>query len=115
MLVDQDYKGHGVKDQKVTIVGKNIKQAGIVLKKLMKRRAAIEPLIGHAKNDGGITRNHLLGKSVDQITALMMAIGFNFIKITRRISSALYYLFLKIFVCCLKWIEINLSVLNLNH
>jgi IS5 family transposase len=90
VFVDQGYKGHGVTDQVVTIVGKNQKNAPPSLKKWMKRRAAIEPLIGHAKNDGGDPRNHLLGKSGDQICALMMAIGFNFRKVAKRLRLALF-------------------------
>mgnify|MGYP001566302728 CR=1 FL=1 len=94
-FVDQGYKAHGVTDQNVTIVGRNQKTAAPSLKRLMKRRAAIEPLIGHAKNDGGDSKNHLLGKTGDQIHALMMAIGFNFRKIARRVSFALYFWILK--------------------
>jgi IS5 family transposase len=112
--VDQGYKGHGVTEQKVTIVGKNMKQAGIAAKKLMKRRAAIEPLIGHAKHDGGSSRNHLLGKTGDQITALMMAIGFNFRKIARRVSSALEFWLLKVFATGFKSIIRPLNLENLN-
>ena len=102
VFVDQGYKGHGVTEQKVTIVGRNQKTAAPSLKRMMKRRAAIEPLIGHAKNDGGSSRNHLLGKSGDQVHALMMAIGFNFRKIARRLASALYLWILRVLAVLMK-------------
>lgn len=100
--VDQGYKGHGVTKQTVTIVGRNQKTAKPSLRRWMKRRAAIEPLIGHAKNDGGDARNHLLGKTGDQICALMMAFGFNFRKIARKVSLAFYFWFVKTFIAKIK-------------
>ncbi len=86
VFVDQGYRGHGVTEIPVHIVGRNQKRATKSLKKWMKRRAAIEPLIGHAKNDGGDPRCHLLGQEGDRMNALLMAIGFNFRKILRRFS-----------------------------
>jgi len=38
----------------------------------MKRRAAIEPIIGHIKNDCGADKNWFLGKQGNQIYALVM-------------------------------------------
>lgn len=87
--VDQGYKKHGVTDCKVTIVGKNQKKAPPSIRKLMRRRSAIEPLIGHAKNDYGFHKNYLKGKLGDEIQALMMAIGFNFRKIAKVVSLRL--------------------------
>jgi IS5 family transposase len=43
----------------------------------MRRRAVIEPIIGHAKNDGLLGRNWLKGRKGDQLNALFAAIGFN--------------------------------------
>ena len=86
VFVDQGYRGHGVTELPVYIVGRNQKRAEKSLKRWMKRRAAIEPLIGHAKNDGGDPRCHLLGQEGDRMNALLMAIGFNFRKILRRFS-----------------------------
>lgn len=114
-FVDQGYKGHGVTEQHVTIVGRNQKTAAPALKRMMKRRAAIEPLIGHAKHDGGSSRNYLLGKSGDQIQALMMAIGFNFRKIARRVSSALYFWILRQFIEWMKSMSSEINIQNLNY
>ena len=112
--MDQGYKGHGITEQKVTIVGRNQKTAAPALKRMMKRRAAIEPLIGHAKNDSGDPRNHLLGKSGDQIHALMMAIGFNFRKIVRRVTSALNFWILRMLTVLMSPPQAVLKVQNLN-
>lgn len=85
-FVDLGYRGHGVAGKTVHVVGRNQKRATPSLRRWMRRRAAIEPLIGHAKNDGGDARNHLLGREGDQMNAILMAVGFNFRKIARRFS-----------------------------
>jgi hypothetical protein len=59
------------------------------LKKLFKRRNAIEPVIGHDKHDHGLERNHLKGKAGDRINALLSGCGFNLRKLLRAFSGAL--------------------------
>ncbi|MEO1391235.1 MAG: IS5 family transposase [Cyanobacteria bacterium J06634_6] len=54
-----------------------------VLKRLVKRRSAIEPVIGHIKHDHALGRNFLKGKRGDRINALMAACGFNLRKLFR--------------------------------
>lgn len=48
------------------------------LKAELKRRSAIEPIIGHLKTDHRMDRNHLKGKNGDRFNVKMAAIGFNF-------------------------------------
>ena len=47
------------------------------LHKLLKRRAAIEPVIGHTKHDHGMHRNYLLGQLGDSINAMLSACAWN--------------------------------------
>jgi len=54
-----------------------------VLKRLVKRRSAIEPVIGHLKHDHALGRNFLQGKQGDRINALLAACGFNLRKLYR--------------------------------
>ena len=54
-----------------------------VLKRLVKRRCAIEPVIGHLKHDHALGRNFLKGKQGDCINALLSACGFNLCKLYR--------------------------------
>jgi IS5 family transposase len=85
--VDLGYRGHGIKDADTEIILSRQKR-GITRakKKRQKRRNAIEPVIGHCKNDRKVgPRNWLHGKSGDHINALAMAIGFNLRKILRWI------------------------------
>ncbi|MCK5555162.1 MAG: IS5 family transposase, partial [Alphaproteobacteria bacterium] len=85
--VDLGYRGHGVKDENIEIILAHQK-LGITpaKKKRQKRRSAIEPIIGHCKNDRKVgPRNWLRGKTSDQINALAMATGFNLRNILKRI------------------------------
>ena len=91
--VDRGYKGHGVTNINVYMDQTRKKKETKSFRKWLKRRAAIEPLIGHMKNDGGPKRNHLLGKQGDQINALLMAIGFNMRKIARSFLFEVLKLF----------------------
>jgi IS5 family transposase len=85
--VDLGYRGHGIKDDDMEIILSRRKR-GITpaIKKRMKRRNAIEPVIGHCKNDRKVgSRNWLKGRVGDKINAISMAIGFNVRKILRKI------------------------------
>jgi hypothetical protein len=46
-------------------------------RKLYKRRAAIEPIIGHLKSDFRLSRNLLKGQVGDEINVLMAACAWN--------------------------------------
>jgi transposase, IS5 family len=48
------------------------------IKKQMKGRAAIEPVIGHVKNEHRMNRNHLAHSQGDHIKAIPAAAGYNF-------------------------------------
>lgn len=89
--VDQGYKGHGIIGTTV-IVSRQKRGVTPAIKKRQKRRNAIEPIIGHCKNDREIgPRNYLTGILGDQINAISMAIGFNLRKILQAIFLYLLY------------------------
>ena len=44
----------------------------------MKRRAAVEPIIGHLKAEHRMERNYLKGRGGDRINAALATVGFNF-------------------------------------
>jgi transposase, IS5 family len=43
----------------------------------MRRRAAVEPVIGHLKDDHRMRRNHLKGREGDRTNAVLAAAGYN--------------------------------------
>ena len=55
----------------------------------LRRRAAIEPVIGHLKSDTRLDRNYLLGAEGDRINAILSGCGFNVRKLLRA-----FFLFL---------------------
>mgnify|MGYP001239253847 CR=1 FL=1 len=48
------------------------------LRKGFRRRAGIEPIIGHTKSECGMERNYLKGEVGDQMNAILAASAFNF-------------------------------------
>jgi IS5 family transposase len=55
---------------------------------MLKRRAAIEPTIGHLKSDNRMNRNYLTGREGDKINALLSAAGYNLRKLLRWLVIA---------------------------
>ncbi|WP_323012059.1 IS5 family transposase [Castellaniella sp.] len=53
---------------------------------LLRRRQAIEPIIGHLKSDHGMNRCHLKGQIGDAIHAVLCAAGFNMKWLLRMIA-----------------------------
>jgi len=60
----------------------------------MKRRAAVEPVIGHLKADHRMDRNYLKGQDGDRINAVLAAAGFNFHLLLRWLAALLRALLL---------------------
>jgi IS5 family transposase len=75
LFLDKGYRGHQVKDKEVFISGK--KKLTAHFKRLLKRRQAIEPIIGHMKSDGKLDRNYLKGLEGDCLNAILCGIGHN--------------------------------------
>jgi IS5 family transposase len=87
VFVDRGYRKHDYEGPaKVHIVGKGIKRAKRSLRKWLKRRSAIEPLIGHMKTDGKLGRNHLAGIEGDKVNAVLCGCGQNLRKLLARVS-----------------------------
>lgn len=85
-FADKGYRGkeHHPEGVKVIISGK--KNLPLPLKKLLKGRSGIEPIIGHLKQEHRLDRNYLLGKIGDKINAVLAGCGFNLRKILNCIK-----------------------------
>ena len=84
--VDRGYRGHGVTDTvKVSMTGAR-QGVTVAIKKRLKRRSAVEPVIGHMKNDGRLGRNFLKGAAGDAMNALLCGAGYNLRKILRQLA-----------------------------
>ena len=89
-FVDMGYRGHGYSGEVEVHVDR--RRRGKTAKSLwrwMKRRAAIEPGIGHLKREHRMDRNRLKGIEGDRINAILSAAGMNFRKLLRCAASLL--------------------------
>ena len=79
--VDKGYRGHDAPNpQRVFISGQKRGVFGIIKRELL-RRSAIEPLIGHMKEEGHLGRCYLKGQAGDAANAVLTAAGYNFRRI----------------------------------
>jgi transposase, IS5 family len=60
----------------------------------VRRRAAVEPVIGHLKDDHRMRRNYLKGRDGYRINAVLAAAGFNFSLLLRWFAELLRVLLL---------------------
>ena len=80
IVADKGYRGHNAPPQykyKVYISGQ---KRGVTdaIKRDLKRRSAVEPVIGHTKTDHRMDRNYLNGSDGDANNAVLAAAGYNF-------------------------------------
>lgn len=83
IIADAGYKGHNAPQThrfKVYTAGQ---KRGMTdqIKREMRRRSAVEPVIGHLKADHRMGRNHLAHSQGDAANAILAAIGYNFRRI----------------------------------
>ena len=100
VFVDMGYRGHNYKGDSQIYVDK--RRRGRTAKSLwrwMKRRAAIEPGIGHLKREHRMDRNRLKGVEGDHFNAILSAAGMNFWKLLRWAADLLRHLFLWLTFC----------------
>lgn len=73
VYVDRGYKGHQQNSTNLRVWITGAKR-GVTetIKRKLKRRNAIEPVIGHMKNDGRLGRNYLQGTLGDSINAILL-------------------------------------------
>src|SRR5207237_141003 len=77
---DAGYRGHNAPPEykfKVFTAGQK-RRLTPQIKRQMRRRAAVEPVIGHLKAEHRMGRNHLAHAASDAINAVLAAAGYNF-------------------------------------
>ncbi len=74
--VDRGYRGHDADKARFFVSGQ---KRGVTptIRRELRRRAAIEPVIGHMKEDGHLGRNFLAGATGDAINLVLAATGNN--------------------------------------
>jgi IS5 family transposase len=91
IVTDAGYRGHNAPKEKrfqVYIAGQK-RGLSAAIKRAFRRRAAVEPVIGHLKTEHRMGRNHLAGSAGDAINAVLAAAGYNYRLLLRWLAVLL--------------------------
>ena len=87
--VDKGYRGHDAQNPRRVFISGQKRGVFGVIKRELKRRAAIEPVIGHMKAEGHLGRCYLKGRDGDAANAVLTAVGYNFRRIPAWLRALL--------------------------
>jgi IS5 family transposase len=100
VYVDLGYRGVDHQNPTVSIKHRGkYKRLSDKERTLLKRRQAIEPIIGHLKSDHRLNRCHLKGADGDAIHAVLCAAGYNIrwlLRMIRKKGIRLYFFLIKL-------------------
>jgi IS5 family transposase len=100
VYVDLGYRGVDHQNPTVSIKHRGkYKRLSDKERTLLKRRQAIEPIIGHLKSDHRLNRCHLKGADGDAIHAVLCAAGYNIrwlLRMIRKGGIRLYFFLIKL-------------------
>jgi len=107
IIADAGYRGHNAPPEHRFRVYTAGQKRGVTdqIKRTFKRRAAIEPVIGHLKDDHRMGRNYFAHSSGDAINAVLAAVGYNF----RRLIAWLRFLLLRILIALAAVVQLKLA------
>src|SRR5246500_353145 len=75
--VDKGYRGHDTANPRRVFISGQKRGVFGVIKRELRRRSAIEAVIGHMKTDGHLGRCYLKGRAGDAANAVLTAVGYN--------------------------------------
>ena len=80
IVADRGYPGHNAPPDKRFRVYISGQRRGVTdaIKRDLRRRSAVEPVIGHVMNEHRMGRNFLKGRQGDAANAILAAAGYNF-------------------------------------
>ena len=87
--VDKGYRGHNHAQKFRVWISGQVRRVTAPIRREMRRRAAIEPVIGHIKAEHRMGRNYLKGRDGDRINAVLAAAGYNFSLLLRWLERLL--------------------------
>jgi transposase, IS5 family len=87
--VDKGYRGHKHPHKFRVWISGQVRRVTAAIRREMKRRAAVEPVIGHIKAEHRMDRNYLKGREGDRINAVLAAAGYNFSLLLRWLAAFL--------------------------
>jgi transposase, IS5 family len=75
--VDKGYRGHDADNPRRVFISGQKRGVFGVIKRELRRRSAIEAVIGHLKSDGHLGRCYLKGRAGDAANVVLTAVGYN--------------------------------------
>jgi IS5 family transposase len=87
--VDRGYRGHNHPHKFRVWISGQVRRVTAAIRREMRRRAAVEPVIGHLKAEHRMERNYLKGSEGDRINAVLAAAGYNFSLLVRWLAMIL--------------------------
>src|SRR5438094_4365849 len=90
-LLDKGYRGHNAPPDykfRVFISGQKRRMTPQI-KRELRRRSAVEPVIGHLKSEHRMGRNYLWHRAGDAANAVLAAVGYNFRRLIKWLSFLL--------------------------
>jgi IS5 family transposase len=87
--VDKGYRGHETANPRRVFISGQKRGVFGAIKRELRRRSAIEAVIGHMKNDGHLGRCYLKGRDGDAANAILTAVGYNFRLLLAWLSALL--------------------------
>jgi IS5 family transposase len=95
ILADKGYRGHNAPPDytfRVFTSGQKRRMTPKI-KRELRRRSAVEPVIGHLKSDHRMDRNYLWHREGDATNAVLAAVGYNFRRLIRWLKLLLRQIF----------------------
>lgn len=92
VFADKGYRGHNAPPDyklRVFIAGQK-RRVTPKIKREMRRRSAVEPVIGHLKSEHRMGRNYLWYRQGEAINAVLAATGYNFRLLLRWLRLLLF-------------------------
>ena len=87
--VDKGYRGHNHPNKFRVWISGQVQRVTAAIRREMRRRAAVEPVIGHVKAEHRMDRNYLKGRAGDRANAVLAAAGYNFSLLLRWLEVLL--------------------------
>ena len=97
--VDKGYRGHNYPNKFKVWISGQVRRVTKTIHREMKRRAAVEPVIGHIKAEHRMDRNYLKGREGDRINAVLAAAGYNFSLLLRWLRFLLCQILRRLSAC----------------
>ena len=94
LIADAGYRGHNASapyGMRVFTAGQKRRMTPAI-KRRMRRRSAVEPVIGHLKAEHRMGRNHLAHTAGDAINAVLAAAGYNFRRLLAWLATLVAFI-----------------------